>query len=274
MLTNAPELWRAQLPQPSTASHKYTRGHAVISGGPITCAGATKIAATCALRAGAGLVSVACNASALPVYAASFASVMTKLTAHEDDYRDLISDERVSALLIGPGAGVCDSTKQRVASALATTKPTVLDADALSVFAGDAIGLKALLNPACVLTPHEGEFARLFDGVIDMAQPRETRAARAAEMMGCVVVLKGAETIIAAPDGRAVINHHASPYLATAGSGDALAGIITGLLAQGMPSFEAACAAVWLHGDVGQRVGAGLIAEDIAAHLPASLQAL
>lgn len=274
MLTNTPELWLSHLPQPTAASHKYSRGHAVISGGPISCAGATKIAATCALRVGAGLVSVACTASVLPIYAASFSSVMTKLTPHEDDYRELIADDRVSALLVGPGLGISNITKTRVLSALAAGKPTVLDADALSLWEDAPAALAKSIHAPTILTPHEGEFARLFTGQIDMAAPRAERATRAATIMNGVVVQKGSETIIAAPDGRLCVNHHTSHYLATAGSGDALAGMLTGLLAQGMPAFEAACAGVWLHGDIGQRVGAGLIAEDIAAHVPASLQAL
>lgn len=271
MLENTPELWHSHLPVPDAASHKYTRGHAVISGGPLACTGATKIAARAALRAGAGVVSVACTPVTLPIYAASFAAIMTKPIASEEEYRTLIADPRVSALLTGPGAGVTAETKTRVLNMLAAAKPAVIDADGLNVFAGELPALHNAIQAPTVLTPHAGEFARLF-GAQDA--PREAQVLTAAKRCGAVVVLKGAETIIASPDGRSVLNRHAMPYLATAGAGDALAGIITGLLAQGMPAFEAACAGVWLHGDVALRFGPGLIAEDIAEGLPATVRAL
>lgn len=271
MQENTPELWRAHWPVPDAGSHKYTRGHAIISAGPISCAGATRIAARAALRAGAGLVSVACTPDTLPLYAASFAAIMTKPVTGEEEYRALIADPRVTALLAGPGAGATADTRMRVLTMLAAGKSAVIDADGLNVFAGDLPALQNAINAPAILTPHAGEFARLFGEGKD---PRETQALAAAKRSGAVVVLKGAETIIASPDGRIALNRHASPYLATAGSGDALAGIVTGLLAQGMPAFEAACAGVWLHGDVALRFGPGLIAEDIAEDLPESMRAL
>lgn len=271
MLENTPDLWRAYLPVPDARSHKYTRGHAVISAGPMACAGATKIAARAALRVGAGLVSVACTPDTLPIYAAHFAAVMTKPVASEGEYCALIADTRVTALLAGPGAGATTDTKTRVLSMLAARKPAVIDADGLNVFAGALPALQDAIHAPTVLTPHAGEFARLFG---TGAGEQKAHVLAAAERSGAVVVLKGAKTVIAAPDGRVAINRHASPYLATAGAGDALAGIITGLLAQGMPAFEAACAGVWLHGDVALHFGPGLIAEDIAEGLPASLRTL
>lgn len=272
-VTNSEALWLAQMPWPASHGHKYDRGHAVISGGEMSSAGAAKLAAHAALRVGAGLVSVATTRAALPVYAAAFSSIMTKPADSVAEFSRLIGDARVSAVLVGPGHGVDARTRAYVQAALEAAKPTVLDADALSVFAREPQVLAALVRGPCILTPHEGEFARLFAVAVNGPE-RIAQARAAAAQSHAVVVLKGHETVIAAPDGRAVVNPPASPFLATAGSGDVLAGLCTGLLAQGMPAFEAACAAVWLHSQAAAHVGAGLIAEDIEAQLPMLLQAL
>ncbi len=266
MIPNSPDLWRAVLPRPQADGHKYDRGYAVVLGGGIASTGAAKIAARNALRAGAGLVSIACDSEALPAYAAELEAVMTKRCDDLGAFETLIADAHVTAVLLGPAAGVTPRTREAVLAALALAKPCVLDADALTVFADAPETLFSRIQSPTILTPHAGEFARLFGAQDD--------ALAAAKRSHAVVVLKGAETIIAAPDGRCVVNHHASPYLATAGSGDALAGIITGLLAQDMEAFDAACAAVWMHGEVGIHFGAGLIAEDIADGLPAVLHRL
>ena len=265
---NSPDLWREYFPIPKREGDKYDRGHVVVGGGCIASTGAAKIVARCALRAGAGLVSVACDRESLPVYAASFQAVMTKITENVEEFSALISDERVTALSLGSGAGVNEKTKEFVLTALAKRKAVVLDADALSVFASSPNTLFFSIESPCILTPHEGEFQRLFNSDGD----RITRAKKAAGLSGAVVVLKGFNTVIATADGRVVVNHNATPYLATAGSGDALAGICAGLLAQGMPIFETACAAVWLHSEAGTKFGAGLTAEDIADLLPAIIQ--
>lgn len=270
---NTPDLWWHCFPWAQREGNKYDRGHAIIRGGEWHSTGAAKLAAYAALRVGAGLVSVACDARSLPIYAAMFQEVMTKLTETSDDFAKLINDPRVSAMLLGPGAGVTDYTKSCVIEALATRKPTVLDADALTVFSESPEQLFEAAHASCILTPHEGEFARLF-GKKTNNKTALSRALDAARISGTIIILKGSNTIIASPDERHIINTNAPAFLATAGSGDVLAGICTGLLAQTMPPFEAACAAVWLHGEAAHRFGAGLIAGDIADQLPAILQNL
>lgn len=269
-ILNSPALWQENLPWPAEASHKYSRGHVLVQGGTSSHTGAAKMAARAALRAGAGAVTVLCDRFSQPIYAASFQAIMTRVSEDEAVFATIIQDKRVSAFLIGPGAGVSEYTKTRVWMGLSCKKPMVLDADALTVFSPHPQELFSALHKNCVLTPHEGEFARLFDLVGD----RVARAAHAAKQSGAVLVLKGAETVIAAPDGRVAVNRMTSPFLATAGSGDVLGGIIAGLLAGGMPAFLAACAGVWLHGKAGSDFGPGLIAEDIPDLLPAVLSSL
>jgi len=271
---NAPALWLSDFPRVQAHQHKYDRGHALIFGGPITSTGATVLAANAALRIGAGLVSVATSREALPVYAAHFRAVMTKAISQPSDFAALIEDTHVRAVLLGPGAGVTDQTKASVLAALQSRKATVLDADALNVFAAKPESLFEAIDGPCILTPHTGEFARLFGVHTQSAEVRIAAARAAAAKTRAVVILKGNHTVIASPEGAVAINRNATPYLATAGAGDVLAGICTGLLAQGMPAFSAACAGVWLHGAAGSAVGAGLIAEDIAGQLPFLLRSL
>lgn len=275
---NDPNLWRADFPRLTDASHKYTRGHALVLSGPATKTGAARLAARGALRVGAGLVTVASPAAALAENAAHLTAIMLRRCEDPDDLDDTLADERLNAILLGPGLGTGEGTRERVAVAAAAGRSLVLDADALTSFAGDAPGLAALLadgDGQTVITPHAGEFARLFDGTaVPKAASKVERARAAAVLLGAVVVFKGADTVIAHPDGRAAINAHGSPYLGTAGSGDVLGGFVAGLLAQGMPPFEAACAAVWLHGDAGLRHGPGLIAEDLPELMPAVLSGL
>jgi NAD(P)H-hydrate epimerase len=270
LFLNRPSLWRGALPVPTAETHKYTRGHALILGGGIATTGASRLAARAALRIGAGLVSIACPRKALPVYAAALEAVMTKPVATRDDLAALLADPRITAALIGPGHGVTPHTEACALDLLATRRPCVLDADALTCFARHPQSLFDALHESCILTPHEGEFARLFA----VQGPRLPRAQAASAQSGAVLVLKGSDTVIAAPDGRAAINANAPPWLATAGSGDVLAGLITGLLAQGMPAFEAACASVWLHGEAANRFGPGMIAEDIERTLPDVINSL
>jgi hydroxyethylthiazole kinase-like uncharacterized protein yjeF len=256
---NAPALWKSLLPIPGKDSHKYTRGYAVIIGGGAANTGAARLAAISALRAGAGLVSVACTQESLPMYAANLLSVMTKPIKNMPELVTLLEDSHVTATLIGPGCGVSETTREQVLQILALKKSCVLDADALTVFKNDAKTLFSVIKAPTIFTPHEGEFARLFS----LEGDRETRAREAAKQSGAIVVLKGSETVIAAPDGRVVINKDAPVWLATAGSGDVLAGIITGLLSQGMPAFESACAGVWMHSFAAKEFGSGLISEDL-----------
>jgi NAD(P)H-hydrate epimerase len=223
------------------------------------------------LRVGAGLVTLAAEPQALAVYQLASPSLIVVGIADAEAFAQLTVDPRKNAFLIGPGAGVSEITRRMVLAALATGRAVLLDADALTVFADDPQALFSSVAGSCVLTPHDGEFKRLFP---DLAGDRLTRARVAAARSGCVVVLKGPDTIIAAPDGRAAINANAPPELATAGTGDVLAGLIAGLLAQKMPAWEAACAAVWLHGECGKACGPGLISDDLPEALPEILRRL
>ena len=268
--TNSPELWFSRLPRPNAAGSKYDRGHAVIVGGPVAQTGAARLAARAALRIGAGLVSVACDPSSLIVYATALEAVMTKVVHDTEGFGALIDDSRVKAVLIGPGAGINDRTHAFVLAAVEAEKACVLDADALTVFKDAPETLFNAIQSPVLLTPHEGEFARLFGPVAE----RENDALEAARRSGAVVLLKGADTVIAAPDGRLVVNRAAPPTLATAGSGDTLAGLATGLIAQGMEIFDAACAACWIHAEAARRFGPGLIAEDLSEQVPAVLRDL
>ncbi|HUS95679.1 MAG TPA: NAD(P)H-hydrate dehydratase [Hyphomicrobiaceae bacterium] len=276
---NNPDLWLGAWPRLALASHKYTRGHALVVSGPLQRTGAARLAACAALRAGAGLVTLASPPGALMVNACHLTAVMLLPFADSDALAGILADKRKNAALIGPGCGVGAETRANVEAILRTPAHAVLDADALTSFATDPESLFAGIRAdaggmrGVVLTPHEGEFARIFPHDTD-APSKLDRARRAAKRSGAVIVLKGPDTVIAAPDGRAAINTNAPPWLATAGSGDTLAGLITGLLAQGVPAWEAACAGVWLHGECGNRLGRGLIAEDLAEALPGVLQAL
>jgi hydroxyethylthiazole kinase-like uncharacterized protein yjeF len=263
MFENDPCLWRGLLPRTHDAADKHARGHALIYGGyPMT--GAARMAARAAARAGAGLTTIAVPEMALPIYAAALTSIMVRPVVTPQDFDHLLGGSRYSAWLIGPGAGADATTLGRTVAMLATARPTVIDADAITVFQDDPELLyRAIIGP-CVMTPHEGEFRRVFD----LAGDKLTRARAAAKRSGAVIVLKGSDTVIAAPDGRAIINANAPASLATAGSGDVLGGIILGLMAQGMPAFFAAAAGVWLHGAAAAEFGPGLLAEDLPDLLP------
>ncbi len=266
---NDPALWVDALPRLRLEDNKYSRGHVLIVGGyPAT--GAARLAARAAARAGAGLVTIAVPDIALPVYAASLVSIMVEPLGADPDLGPRLRDPRLSALLIGPGAGIGDETRMRTLAMLATGRPTVLDADALTSFKNERSALTGAIRGPCVITPHDGEYRRLFD----IMGSRLARARAAAVLCGAVVVLKGADTVIAAPDGCAIINTNAPATLATAGSGDVLGGILVGLLAQGVEAWKAAAAAVWMHGAAAASFGPGLLAEDLPDLLPPVLRAL
>lgn len=261
---NDPAIWLDVLPRHALDAHKYTRGHALVVGGDGVHSGAARMAGRAALRAGAGLVTVLAPEKDLPVYAAQLTAVML---APREELSAQLADKRKNALLIGPGSGVKNETRAETLAALKAAKACVIDADAISVFQDSPQTLFDHVHGSTILTPHEGEFSRIFNSQGD----KLSRTHEAAKRAGGVVILKGADTVIAAPDGRAVINHNAPPTLATAGAGDVLAGFALGLLAQGMPAFEAAGAAVWLHGAAAAAFGPGLIAEDLSETLPGVL---
>jgi ADP-dependent NAD(P)H-hydrate dehydratase / NAD(P)H-hydrate epimerase len=266
---NHPGLWRRDLPQSNSSSHKYSRGHALVCGGyPMT--GAARMAARAAARIGAGLTTVAVPEIAFPIYAAALTSIMVQPLAPGRTPATLLADARYSASLIGPGAGVNDTTREAALAMLAAARPALLDADAISVFATRVADLKQAIRGPCVLTPHEGEFARLFHVQGD----KLSRARAAARQSGAVIVLKGSDTVIAAPDGSAIVNTNAPATLATAGAGDVLGGLILGLLAQGMDAFRAAAAGVWIHGAAAAHFGPGLLAEDLPDLVPEVLRQL
>jgi hydroxyethylthiazole kinase-like uncharacterized protein yjeF len=272
---NGPALWSAHFPVPREGGHKYLRGHAVVVSGPMISTGAARLAARAALRSGAGLVTLASPREALAVNAASNLAVMVREADGATGLSNLLADKRLNAVVLGPGGGVGEPMRERVAAALAGDRAAVLDADALTSFADAPESLFSLIKSAgskqIVLTPHEGEFARLFKFVLNHSDVsgKLARTRAAAARSGAVVLFKGSDTVVAAPDGRASITENAPPWLATAGSGDVLAGFIGGLLAQGMPAFEAASAATWLHGEAGIEAGPGLISEDLPEALPA-----
>jgi NAD(P)H-hydrate epimerase len=269
MVANEPDWWLGTFPWPILESHKYTRGHAVVAGGAVMT-GAARLAARAAARLGAGLVTVAAPEAAFPIYAAALTGVIVHPAAGLEDFRAFLADPRRNAALIGPGAGVGSETRDKTLAILAAGKRAVLDADALTSFAESPEVLLSAIRSPCVMTPHEGEFSRIFD----TASSKLGRARCAARQSGAVILLKGADTVIASPDGRAAINANAPPQLATAGSGDVLAGMVLGLLAQGMEPFAAAAAAVWIHGAAASRFGPGLISEDLLDLTPTVLKDL
>ena len=269
---NNPTLWVGKYPWPMVMGHKYSRGHAVVVSGDEMHTGAARLAARAALRIGAGLVTVAAPSGAIVPLASQLSAVMIKSFVNQDEYELLLQDDRRNAWCVGPANGVTMQTKMRVLATLKSGHLCVLDADALTIFEESPDDLFAAIkqreNSGVVLTPHGGEFRRLFPDIAAQPIGKCEMAISAAAHSGAVVVFKGGDTVIAAPTGEAVIAANAPPALATAGSGDVLAGMITGLLAQGMEVFDAACAAVWLHGEAAKRFGPGLIAEDIEKQLP------
>lgn len=268
---NEPPLWRTAFAAPGHAGHKYDRGHAVVFSGGATKTGAARMSATAALRIGAGLITVFSPASALLVNATQLTAIMLQRCEDEGELAEHLGDKRLNAFVIGPGFGIGEKARAFVIAMLAAGRQMVIDADAISSFKDDPGGLFETVRStagAAVLTPHAGEFARLFPDLADGDGSKLDKARAAAERSGAVFVFKGSDTVIAAPDGRAAINATGTPYLATAGTGDVLAGMIGGLLSQKLPAFDAACAAVWMHGMAARRFGPGLIAEDLPSLIP------
>ncbi len=276
---NRPRLWRDRLSAPSADAHKYRRGHVAVFSGGASSTGAARLSAQAAARIGAGAVTVLSPAQAMSVNAAHLTSIMLAEIDDEEAVEIFVTARKVRSAVIGPGFGDPERLRAyalRLAGMLAAKgtelRGLVLDADVFGAFAEAPAGLFDLLRKGraeTVMTPHEGEFSRLFpDLSADESLSKLERAKRAAARTGAVIVYKGPDTVIAAPDGRLVINDNGSPWLATAGSGDILGGLVAGMIGQGWPAFEAAAASVWIHAEAARRFGAGLIAEDLPALLP------
>lgn len=258
---NTIELWQAEWRPKQLDQHKYSHGHALILGGPATRSGAARLAAMACQRIGAGLTTLAVPRSAQLVYAAHLTTIMQRPCNDPSDLAALLTDQRFNALLIGPAFGTGDPAKDMVRALLASGRPCVLDADALTSFADDRAALMAAAHDRTVLTPHGGEFAQIFCKITADSKLEAARAA--ASLSGAIVLLKGADTVVAEPGGRAAIAANPTPRLAQAGTGDVLAGTITGLMARGMPAFAAACAAVWLNNQAANDAPRSFIAEDL-----------
>lgn len=269
---NGLDLWLPRFPWPTAASHKHARGRLVVVSGEAWSTGAARLAARAGLRIGAGVVTVLSPPEALPINAAHLEAVMLRPFETDVELEQAAKDS--DAAVIGPAAGVGEPTLLNVLALARTGAALILDADAITVFRDDPEELFSLLDRDDVLTPHPGEFERLFPGLLAASPERISAARTAAERAGAVVLLKGSDTVIAAPDGRCAVNVNGSPWLATAGSGDVLAGFIGGLVAQGMESFEAACAGAWIHAEAADLHGPGLISEDLPDLAPAVLRRL
>ncbi|MBX2825911.1 MAG: NAD(P)H-hydrate dehydratase [Gammaproteobacteria bacterium] len=278
---NLPSLWRHTLPRPGWEAHKYLRGHCAVASGPLASTGAARLAATAALRAGAGAVTLCSPEDAMKVNASHLTAEMLTCTADAPAFASFLKARRVHSCIVGPGFGLGERVRDFVQVALRDCAAVVLDADALTAFSDQPATLFRLINQSVakvVLTPHAGEFDRLFGSANELQQcdsaDKLQRARLAAQISQAVVVLKGPDTVIATPEGQCRINTNATPWLATAGSGDVLAGTVGGLLAQGMDAFTAASAGCWLHGEAASSFGPGLIATDIVSHYPDVLREL
>jgi hydroxyethylthiazole kinase-like uncharacterized protein yjeF len=272
LFENGPELWGERFPWPTSRSHKHSRGRLIVVSGEMWSTGAARLAARAGLRIGAGLVTVLSPPDALLVNAAHLEAVM--LRPFDTDLELETAAAGADAAIIGPAAGVTEATVSNLFALARTGAAIVIDADALTAFRDDPEELFSALDRDDVLTPHPGEFERIFPGLLASSAERISAVRRASAQAHAVVLLKGSDTVIAAPDGRCCVNTNGSPWLATAGSGDVLAGFIGGLIAQGMESFYAACAGVWIHAAAAGLHGPGLIAEDLPGLAPQALKGL
>jgi ADP-dependent NAD(P)H-hydrate dehydratase / NAD(P)H-hydrate epimerase len=272
LVENSPFVWAGRLPQPGQSTYKHQRGHLkVVSGGPAQT-GAARLAARAGLRIGAGLVTLLSPPAAMAVNASHLTAIMLQAASEPRDFAEAAATATV--IIIGPAAGITPNTRAAVEALLKTEARLVIDADALTVFESQPESLFKRLRPGDILTPHIGEFQRLFGPLLTTEVNKIEAVRAAARRAGCHVLLKGPDTVIAAVDGSAVVNTHATRWLATAGSGDVLAGFIGGLMAQGVETLTAAAMGAWLHGEAGRRIGAGLIAEDLEMQIPNILSAL
>lgn len=267
---NSPVLWGGAYRFCGPESHKYNRGHMVVLGGREPTLGASRLASLAGLRVGAGLVTLAAPAETYPVQAAALMDVMVRKFDSAFGFMGILADKRIQSVLIGPGAGLGEKTVELVKEVGAKDKAMVLDADALTSLVGRIDLIKKIKSSNVVLTPHEGEFARLFPD-ISFDDDRLAAVRAAAQASNATVVLKGVSTIVAAPDGRASVATNAPSWLSVGGTGDVLSGIICGLITQGMPAFEAASAGVWIHGEAGMKAGRGMIASDMLSNIAQTL---
>ena len=272
LFENSPALWAGKFPWPNTQSHKHSRGRMVVVSGPPSSTGAARLAARAGLRVGAGLVTVLSPRESMAVNAAHLEAVM--LAPFNNDGELERAAAHADAAVIGPAAGVGEMTAANLLALANTGAAMVIDADALTSFREDPGALFQTLDRDDVLTPHPGEFERIFPGILAGSPERVSATRQAAARATAIVLLKGPDTVIAAPDGRCAVNLNGSPWLATAGSGDVLAGFIGGLIAQGMESFEAACAGAWIHAEAAELHGPGLISEDLPGLAPQVLRGL
>ena len=274
---NGVNLWKDLIPALSIDAHKYSRGHVVAFSGPAHATGAARLAARAAARTGAGAVTLFSPADALAINAVHLTSIMLRQMTDARAVAQFVGERKVAAAVLGPGFGDLKLARELVHGLLGNRhglKALILDADAITAFAGQSQQLLAAAGQSSarlILTPHEGEFARLFPDLAAQDDLSKLDKAReAARRTNAVIIYKGADTVIADPEGRAAINSNGTAHLATAGSGDVLSGMVCGLVAQGMPAFAAACAAVWLHADAARRFGRGMMAEDLIEQIPAT----
>ena len=270
---NSPSICLNDFPILKKDINKYDRGHSIILGGNFLngSTGASKLAALSALRSGAGLVSIISDKKNAPIYASSMCSVMVKVIKNRLEFVNLIQDVRIKSILIGPGNGVTSQTKNNVLDSIKYKKNIVIDADAITIFKNNPDQLFSNINSDVVLTPHEGEFERIFK----LEENKISSVIKAAKISNCSVILKGNDSIIASPQGRCIINKSASPSLATAGSGDVLAGMITGFMAQGVSGFKACCISSFIHSKCAELFGRnGLISEDIINKIPKAIDTI
>ena len=272
---NTPGLWINNFPFPSSADHKYSRGMVVINAGPVFKTGAARLAGRSAMRVGAGAVKLICDVEAAKVLEPQISVELISIVKEKNDIQFILKDKKISSVLVGPGNGINEETKSRTLMALAFVDHVVIDADAITCFENNPKELFIDTYPHTILTPHEGEFRRLFGDKIASIEDKVVRTVEAAKIAGSIIVLKGSDTIIADTEGQIVINSSEAPYLATAGSGDVLAGIIASLVGKNkMPAFDAACAGTWIHSKLGEMLGPGLIAEDLIDNIPLVIKKL
>ena len=269
ILKNSPDLWIEQFPFPGNFDHKYSRGLVLINSGPVFKTGAARLAGRAAMRVGAGAVKIVCDKDAAYVLEPQISVELLSIIKNKHEFQSLLKDKNISSVLIGPGNSISDETKARTLLALAFIDNVVIDADAITSFETAPEELFIDTYEHTILTPHEGEFKRLFGNEINNIDDKVLRTMEASKKAGSIILLKGSDTVIADPSGNVVINSSKAPYLATAGSGDVLAGIISSLVGKNkMSAFSAACAGSWIHSQLGELLGPGLIADDLVDNIP------